>query len=324
MEALEKGADQGSTQLGHGGKGKLLSIGTSLTRCYTECADCRLFSVCCGICFYCEQEVKKSCDEEKEKEQENTHDTHKHTPHYPCVHHTTAQDAALQTTLVTGDHAIHHPCRVDCQTGEGWHQSAEALDHPPDAGALGRDPRPDGPHSTGASISTVDERPQSGVQEEGRDLSVCPESRWADPGQHDHCSDLWIGRTDNHRTIHTNREGDRGLWTSWTHDLRGGGGNRARLPGMGDYHCPGESHRVMLEAAPFGGLGPTPPARGRDDHLQETFQHEGDRGQTLRHQPVHGELHKDHQQGQHHGSSVRGCGIQGPRDYGPEGTDRAT
>ena len=324
MEALEKGADQGSAHLGHGDKGKLLSIGTSLTRCYTECADCRLFSVCRGICFYCEQEVKKSGDEEKEKEQENTHDTHEHTPQYPCVHHTSAQNTALQTHLVTGDHAIHHPCRVGCQTGEGRHQSAEALDHTSDAGTLGGDPRPDGPHTTGAPISTVDERPQSGVQEEGRDLSVCPESRWPDPGQHDHCSALWNGGTDHHRTIPTNREGDRGLWTSRTHDLRGGGGNRAGLPGMGDYHCPGESRRVMLATAPFGGLGPATQARERHDHLQETFRHQGDRRQTLRHQPVHGELHEDHQQGQHHGSSVRDCGIQGPRDYGPEGTDRAT
>jgi hypothetical protein len=68
MEALEKVADQGSADLGHGDKGKLLSIGTSLTRCYTECADCR--SVCRGNCFYCEQEVKKSFDDEKEKDQE--------------------------------------------------------------------------------------------------------------------------------------------------------------------------------------------------------------------------------------------------------------
>ena len=310
LEATEKVADQGSSQMGHGDKGNPLLIGTSLTRCYTECVDCHLFSVCRGTCFYCEQDV------DDEKGQENLHTTHKHTPQCSHVQNTSGQNSALQAHLATGDNARRYPCRVGCQVGEGRDHRAETLDGSSDEGAVGRDPRSDGPHTTGAPISAADEEIQVSLQEEGGDLTVYPEPRRPCPWQHDHRPAFRNGGTDHHRTISTNREGLRGLWQTCEHDLRGGSRNGTGVPVMG-------MTAAQLEAALLGSLGSTPHARERHEGLQEGWGDQRDRSQARRHQPVYGKLHKDLQQGQSHQCSIGKMGVQGPGDSGPESADRA-
>ena len=259
MEAKIKLADQGSSFRGKTCEGKTSDVRGFDSRVYTECRRCQLMSCHLGICYFCEQGNVDVCDDEKQRKENTTHNTHNEQ----CTCQQFRDQGSLQVTFLQPTRRdTHHAnqARVDQQVGEGRSSCSQELDHSSNASTLGRFARGEQKY-TSDGHGEQDQRFEVSSPEERHLGRLCHSGRWTSDQQNDHPSDLQSGRTSDHGEVRAPGHGGSGFRHAWRQDLRGDLQGESRIHQVGHGHSQGGTG-VALASEEIGTLGNSSTARG--------------------------------------------------------------